>query len=250
MKTPKKRKVAYLKLAQPAVRKQELPVGFKPLCRIPDSVGGGWLAMAPVEKLAKMTPKFNPPGRTDLNDPSSGLRQLVKSIADHGLGQFPVVNDETVVEGNRRVRAALLLELSEIPVLYRKDATSGTYAELNATQRAHSPAQKVFTWLLDPSAVTYGMNRRIMKVVGEVGLSVVEQVTARRMNVLSLFYWATRAYDYCQPNPAMRRKFLVMAIRVQAKFNEQKAMRDWVEQKRSPVTLLNRVLAGKSIRCD
>lgn len=108
------------KIASPskAAANPKLPEGFSLLSTIPEEVGGGSLCLAPVARLAEMVPNWNPNGRTSPEDRASDIRKLVKSIKGHGLGQFPVVNDTEVVEGNRRVKAAHLLELRSIPVLY------------------------------------------------------------------------------------------------------------------------------------
>lgn len=223
------------------------PCGFVLLGEVSEHEGGGWLVRAPVKKLVDMVPPWNPRGRTDPEHESSRIKTLMKSMETYGLAQYPVVNNQHVIEGNRRVKAAFLLEWPTVTCLYRPWATASDYADYNYNQHGHTPVQKLESWLDNPSAVTFGDGTKLQRAANVLGMKTMRWACSKNRNVLASLQWAVRAFEYCQP-PADRKAFLRKAVGVQIRYGEQKAMRDWIEQGRSPVVLAERIMGGRRLK--
>jgi hypothetical protein len=233
----------------------QFPTWFEHLTEVDPKLGGGWIGLAKVEQLAKMTPKRNPAGRNDRADPRANITGLAQSIEEIGLNQFPVVNDKEVVDGVRRI-AALGVMIEEgtaparVPVLYRPTATPGHFAGIQDHCLPHSPTQKVETFLKDPTAVTPRWKAKCQRAVSEVGRELVEQVTCAGRNILSMLTFARRAFEYTQPDTVTQQEFLRRAVRVQLFHRDQQRLKLWLQNQESPVVLCRKILAEETLSGD
>jgi hypothetical protein len=222
-----------------------IPKSWKKLCTVPADKNGhghGFLLIVPTEELLEMRPYWNPRERTDPDAPSSRLAGMRKSVANFGLGQFPVINRREVLDGNRRVAAAYLEGLDRIPVYFRPDATAEMYAELNANQKQHTPCERSETGMKNPAAATVATIRNLNRAQRVLGKRIVRSVTLRhRMNVTSLLGWANRAYRYVQPTGSYQ-KFVRLVVLYQANKNATRALRNWIEFDRGRQELFARIV--------
>src|SRR5689334_7250625 len=98
---------------------------------------------------------WNPPGRTDPDD--YAMKALVESISKRGICYPPIVTpDNMIIEGHRRVAAAVILSMKLIEVRVEEGAIDEIYAELNATSKKMSSHDLLGIWLKKPTAVTPG----------------------------------------------------------------------------------------------
>jgi len=231
-------------------RSYALPKGFVVQCEVPEHLGGGWFCLVPVKRLVKMVPSYNPPERTDFDDPKSKLVSLAKSIESIGMSHFPIVNSDVVIDGNGRIAIANAKGYSTMMVLWRPWATAHDYAEINKEVRHHTPAQAGHIWPIEPNAVTYGVGRKMEKAWNLLGKDLFQLAVEKRYNVLSLIHWARKAAGkYCKIAPSERHDaFIVKAVRLQIEYKETKRLRDWMEMELSPAILAERIESGQSLK--
>lgn len=224
------------------------PEGFRVVSKMPEPVRG-WLCIAPISRLVAMRPPWNPPERTDPDDPRSALHDMAESIRAHGLQQVPVANDEFLCIGNRRAKAMETMGMAEGPVIYDPWATPETFADEAEACKPHTPLQKAKAWLVCERAVTPRFRERMKKAREAIGMPLLRRtVVERNLNVLSLLYYTGLAWDRCKLDDENKRKFFQNAVEIQGRFREAKVLRDWLDQQWSLVILAERILACQCLR--
>lgn len=156
---------------------------------------------------------YNPKHRTKADSPF--LRQLEKSIVDIGLIHPIDINKANdVIDGHRRVAIAKKLGWETIPALIVEGERERIYADVNATARGLSGADKLQVWLSEPTAVTPRVAATFENAAELVGRDMLEKM-AKNGQSLRLYRQAREIANYVsgETSGPLVRKALTWQIR-------------------------------------
>lgn len=187
---------------------------------------------------------YNPKDRTE---GKSRLGQLEKSMTDIGL-VYPVAVDKNlnVIDGHRRIQAAINLGWTDIPILIvETDDRDRVYAEVNATASKLTGSQTMGVWLCRPSAVTEHSRHQFEMVEQVFGRKAMERVVKAGM-AITVMQDASKVAQYCDCADDL--KFKQQSLNWLIKNRNRMLVRAFMKTGLSAKTLFNAVLNNKNLR--
>lgn len=184
---------------------------------------------------------YNPPHRVE------DVGDLVKAISETGyISPIVVTADNVIVEGHRRVAAARVLGLTNIPahVVPREDAER-LYAALNAAIKKHSGADHLHVYLRAPDALSTGSRRGMSRMEAKVGRETLETM-ADRGGSIATYRQAVQVARYCnvENDTAWLRHILLWLMDTRQTYQVRKAMEEGI----LPSAMLDSIEQGKPLR--
>lgn len=202
-----------------------------------------------VKSVMLNTLKFsshNPPERTRKD--SLNLKRLVQSLEKVGL-QYPILIDkkdeQTVIDGHRRVAAARLLGWDSIPALFTSnDDVERIYAEVNAESRPLGGHENLRVWLKRPNAVADQLRKRLEAHEETFGRQLLIR-TADHGYAPTIFCVVILAARYV--GHADDTVFLTRCLKWCLKHRNPHYVRAYIRMGNSPKALYRLVMSGKNL---